>query len=78
MAVSGKGCILQIFRTKIQNYIRWDPLQTGLENMEIFGDRPCAYLGEVEGIQNTYSIFFPACDVPVLELFSGTMAALEF
>ena len=78
MAVSGKGRKVQIFRKKNQKRIRWDPLRTGLENMEIFGDRPCAYLGEVEGIQNTYSIFFPACDVPVLELFSGTMAALEF
>ena len=70
--------MLQISRKQIQTNIRWDPLRTGLENMEIFGDRPCAYLGEVEGIQNTYSIFVPACDGPVLEPFSGTMAALEF
>ena len=78
MAVSGKGRMFHIFRKTIQKRIRWDPLRTGLENMEIFGDRPCAYLGEVEGIQNTYSICFPACDGPVLEPFSGTVAALEF
>ena len=38
----------------------------------------CAYLGGVKGIQDTYSISFPACDGPFLEQYSGKMAALEF
>ena len=48
--------MLQIFRKSILKNVRWDPFRTGLENIDILGDRPCACFGGVEGIQNTFFV----------------------